>query len=206
MPSVDLQRFKRSMSIGYEQWHEGIGYDLEALGRLTGAERAHAEELLLQRQAADWRDIDALDHLGTERALTAIEQALAVKALDVRIMAAERLAHRAILDEKRIESIIIEALSSVRLLNGLVVTLRFAQQHATPAVRLELMRCAVHGNIEIRTHAAALVHFLYGGSKSEFDWEHRPLYLRFQSPKLEERQAAFIELCHSVGIEPPALQ
>jgi hypothetical protein len=37
-PSPTLDKFLQSMKIGYVEWHDGIGYDLEALGELRGEE------------------------------------------------------------------------------------------------------------------------------------------------------------------------
>ncbi|MBN1998898.1 hypothetical protein JW935_15165 [candidate division KSB1 bacterium] len=62
MFSKAYQRFLDSMKIGFDQWHDGTGYDLETLGRLGPEERASIEELLIGnlKQAGDWRDVEAL--------------------------------------------------------------------------------------------------------------------------------------------------
>jgi hypothetical protein len=190
------------MSIGYEQWHDGIGYDLEALGRLADDERQLALDLLVAQKAADWRDIEALDCLGSQEAIKHIEDGLKSKDITVRIEAAERLARRALLSDAKIESLIIDALDATTLLNGMVRALAFAEAHPTTNVRRKLLWCARHGHDDIRVHAAALAHFLYGGSSTAFDWSFRPLYLRFGSEDEKERQAALIELCRSVDVDP----
>jgi hypothetical protein len=38
MASNAFEKFRRSMSIGYMEWHEGIGYDLVALAALPPEE------------------------------------------------------------------------------------------------------------------------------------------------------------------------
>lgn len=60
MASNALDTFRRSMSIGHMEWHEGIAYDLEALAALPSEERDAAEDLVVARQCADWRDIEVL--------------------------------------------------------------------------------------------------------------------------------------------------
>jgi hypothetical protein len=40
MPSPGFEQFQRSMNVSHAQRHQGIGYDLDALGRLTD-ESAH---------------------------------------------------------------------------------------------------------------------------------------------------------------------
>ena len=40
MPNKAYQLFLDSMKIEFNQWHDGTGYDLEALGRLGSEEQA----------------------------------------------------------------------------------------------------------------------------------------------------------------------
>ena len=120
----------------------------------------------------------------------------------VRIAATTWLAKRKLLSEPQVEAVLLDTLPSATLLNGLTNTLRLAGAHPTPAVRRKLLWCTLHGNDDIRVHAAALVHFLYGVAASSFDWEFRPLYLRFGSRHLAERRQAYLELCASIHVNP----
>jgi hypothetical protein len=193
MPSDDFEKFKRSMNIGYEQWHDGIGYDLEALARLNSEERARALALVAERGAKDWRDVEALAALGAlPRA------ALQSSDFQVRIRAAESL-H---LSKEESETLLLATLQDATIMNGLTAVLGFAQEHDTPAVRRKLLWCALNGNDDLRVHAAALVHFFYGKAASEFDWSHRPLYLRFASKVFAERESAYRDLCAEIGVDP----
>jgi hypothetical protein len=197
-----FETFRRSMSIGYMEWHEGIGYDLAALAALPPVELLAAEDLLVARQAADWRDLEALDQIGSARALHELKNALSSKSVDIRIEAARRLAARTLLAEPTIETIIVNALTTTTILDGMVKTLAFAAEHPSPAVLRTLLNCSVNGNDDIRVHAAALVHFLYGGSSSSFDMKFRPFYLRFAAKNRQERASAYRELCDKIGVEP----
>jgi hypothetical protein len=200
-----FEKFRKSMSIGYMEWHEGIGYDLPALAALPPEELVVAEDLLVARHAADWRDLQALDTIGSPRALRELENALRSKSVDIRIEAARRLAARSLLADSTIEAIIVNALSTTTIADGMVKTLAFAAEHPSPSVLRALLDCSVHGNDDIRVHAAALVHFLHGGSSSSFDMNFRPFYLRFAAKNREERHAAYRELCAKIGIEPDVL-
>lgn len=202
MASDALEKFRRSMAIGYMEWHDGIGYDLDALDALPPEDRQTAEDWLVARRAADWRDIEALDRLGSPRALRELMEALGVKSIDVRIEAARRLADRALLSDTEIETIIVDALAQTKIIDGMVKTLSFAAAHPTAGVRAKLLYSALHGKNHIRVHAAALVHFLYGGSASHFDMNFRSFYLRFGAKDREERRAAYLELCKQIGVEP----
>jgi len=203
MASDAFEKFRRSMQIGYMEWHDGIGYDLEALGALPPEERQLAEDLVVARRAADWRDIEALDQLGSERALYELEKAArSPKPLEVQLHAAERLARRRLLSEQQVEDIILAALAHTTILNGMDKTLRLAAAYPTPAVKKKLLRCALHGHDDVRVHAAALVHFLHGGSSSHFDMEQRLFYLRFGSKSRSDRRVAYAELCTKIGVDP----
>jgi hypothetical protein len=202
MNSPLLSKFLGSMQVTYEMWHDGIGYDLDALDALSESEKQQVEELLLERKANDWRDIEALDRLGTPRALERLkERAFDSKDIIARIMAAERLRNRGILDHAAVEAILLKALDETTLVNGMTDVLALAKQHHSSAVKKKILSKALHGNEDIRVHAAALAHHLFGKTKSDFDWDHRPLYLKFNARKRSERRRAFEELCALCGVD-----
>jgi hypothetical protein len=196
-----LEQFKASMEIGHEQWHDGIGYDLDALDAMSPEELLQAEELVIRQQLADWRDVEALDRMGSGRALAELEKGLRGRSLEVRLAAARRLHERGRLAAATLDGILVAALDDAIAMNGLSRVLDLATEHPTPAVRQKLLWCTLHGAPELRVHAAALVHFLHGCAASEFDWDHRPFYLRFADASLEERRAAHRELCAQIGVE-----
>jgi len=67
-PVSPLQRFERSMVIDYEKWHDGIGYDLDALRLASETERKAIEQMLIGHSQRDWRDIEALAEIDTKTA------------------------------------------------------------------------------------------------------------------------------------------
>lgn len=77
-PNTALGRFERSMLIDYEKWHDGEGYDLDAIADATAPEREAIEAVLLNRGPKDWRDIEAF---------AALDSPAARKALPVRLRA-----------------------------------------------------------------------------------------------------------------------
>ena len=192
--SENLKRFQDSLNLGYDQWHDGEGYDLEALRQLRGSERTIAEEILLSRNASDWRDIEALDVLGTEKALEEMNRALSSSKIEVRIEAAERLKKREIIEDEDIENVIIRSLDEVTFFNGMNRVMRLVEQYPSQKVREKIRWCAVNGNDDIRVLAAAMYHFLSGCTESSFDWEYRPLYLRFGKHSKHDRKVALQEL------------
>jgi hypothetical protein len=198
----DYQRFLDSMKIDYMKWHDGIGYDLDALRQLSPAERQKAEAVLLATGCEDWRDVEALNELGTDHALAALRSALASHRYEVRIAAARALAQHGLLGEDEIELLLVKTLPDVTILNGMVSTLRLVEDHPTLAVRRTLLWCALHGHDDIRVHAAALIYYLYGQAAEPFDWAHRSFFLRFGDKNLAERTTAYQELCAAIQVDP----
>ena len=70
-----LRRFERSMVIDYEKWHDGIGYDIEAITAASPSERQAIEVLLLEHGLHDWRDVEALAHLNSPEARELLRKA-----------------------------------------------------------------------------------------------------------------------------------
>jgi hypothetical protein len=199
MASAAYDRFIDSMTIGFEQWHDGGGYDLGALAETTAREKEHLETVLRAKVCEDWRVIEALAALGTTGARSAIR--LALKAADpvVRLAAAAEL-HRC--GELRdLTDVVVHALRSgnssafsraIDLIGWERVT------GATP----ELLQMCVSGSGEEACHSAAMLYFLHGLAKEAFDWDHRPFFLRFNTDDAREREAAFGELCEKLGVRP----
>ena len=50
-----LQRFEASMKIGFEEWHDGIGYDMAAIRKASPAEGDAIERILINHSLRDWR-------------------------------------------------------------------------------------------------------------------------------------------------------
>ncbi|MBL8231395.1 MAG: HEAT repeat domain-containing protein [Bryobacterales bacterium] len=72
-------RFRKSMAAGFEQWHDGVGYDLDALPGMTAEERNSVSREIRMRlanagRAPDWRDMEAADALGLTDCLEALRE------------------------------------------------------------------------------------------------------------------------------------
>jgi len=203
--SEDLERFRESMKIGFDEWHEGIPYDLEALDALTPDERLVAEDLALSRKARDWRDIQALDHLGSQRCLGEVRKALRSENPEVRAEAVWALRRRESVTEQEVEAAIIDALDhrTTTLSKGLTRVLSLALVYRTPAVRRKLLACVLDGkNADVRVFSAVYIAFMEGASPSLWESPLWPLYRRFGSGRRSERRQAYLELCAEMGRAP----
>jgi hypothetical protein len=198
----DYQRFLDSMSMDYSKWRDGEGYDLDALRNLSIDEKEKVVDILIARGINDWRDIDALAEFDSKKTLSTLKDALKSKYYEVRMWAADKLSRKGIISEREIETLLVETIPLVSILNGQTFTLRLAERYPTPAVKRMLLSCVLLGNDDIRVHAAALICYLYGIATSSFDWDLRPFYLRFGDKNLSNRKLAYDELCEKIQVDP----
>jgi hypothetical protein len=198
--SEAFERFMASTEIDYEAWHNGVGYDVAALRELAGAERAEAERFLLDRAGSDWRDLEALLALGTTEAREAVVSQLRGGRLEQRLWAARYLGDDPALRGDR-EAAVVAGLEGAELTSGLPVALDLATELRTKPIAEALFRAALAGEGETAVHAAARLAYIHGKAREEFDWELRPLFLRFNSQDRGERTRAFRELCALCGVD-----
>jgi hypothetical protein len=198
--SAAFERFMASTEIDYDAWHDGVGYDLEALGELTGADRADAERFLLDRAGSDWRDLEGLLALGTTEAREAVIAQLRGGRLEQRLWAARSLGDDPALRDDR-EAAVVAGLEGAELMSGLSVALDLATELRTKAIVEALFRAALAGDGETAVHAAARLAYIHGKAREAFDWELRPLFLRFNSQDRGERTRAFRELSALCGVD-----
>jgi hypothetical protein len=198
-PGDAANRFLESMKMTFDMWHDGTGYDLDALKRLTPPERNSIEKLLVSRHPRDWRDIEALAHIDTPTARSLLESALKSADPKVRREAMRCAGEKAIPADR--EKLVIHAIRTKGLYDGLSEVIDEIPDFHPPAVIDALFHGALTGNGEAAVHFAALLFYLHGKAKEPFDWEHRPFFLRFNTSDRNERRAAFRELCATVGVE-----
>jgi hypothetical protein len=96
------------MVVDHEKWHDGIGYDIDALKEATPEERKAIETMLLGRGVKDWRYMESLAELGGPAADRILEAALEV-----------RYAPRLVPESKRVASLG-RALETAALYGGLL--------------------------------------------------------------------------------------
>ncbi|HLZ07852.1 MAG TPA: HEAT repeat domain-containing protein [Chloroflexota bacterium] len=194
-----VNRFLQSMVMTFEMWHDGTGYDVDLLKQMTPQERESVEKVLVGHQPRDWRDIEALAMIDSPAARSVIESALKSADPAVRREAMKYAPEKS--DPNDREKLIIHAVGTRGLFNGLSETLDEIEEFHTPAIVDALFRGALTGDGDAAVHFAAMLYFLHGKSKEAFDWDHRPFFLRFNTANRDERRAAFKELCETVGVD-----
>ena len=197
-PSSALSRFLASMVVDYEKWHDGIGYDLSLIDKMTRDELQNATKVLLGRQPPTWRDLEALKHINTDETLQALNAALRHPSMEVRVAAA-RYAESS--DDER-EAALASVLEQADIYGGLTQALEQIERFHPPRIISALLRCALTREGEVAVHCAAMLFFIHGKASSSFDWDHRPFFLRFHTANMSERTIVFKELCKEIGADP----
>lgn len=195
-----VRRFEQSMIMDFDSWHDGTGYDLEAVASATPDERERITALLLARDVTDWRDVEALAALSTPEADQRLERALRRGSLSLRLSIL-RHAPRLFTERQRTK-LIVEGIERSTIGDGLTPTLFEVEEFHPPAVVKALLRGTLERTGEVAVNLAGMVAFVHGAAKESFDWDHRPLFLRFNTDDDEERAAAFRDLCTLCGIDP----
>jgi hypothetical protein len=194
-----LERFLQSMKIGYIEWHDGIGYDLDALNEMTAKELKQVESLILARKGQDWRDVEALAELNTPFTIQALKECLKSNNFDVRLFAVKFLKEMNIVD--KVEDIVVNTLPLTKIGDGLTFALSLAEKYPTERIRQTVLRCVLNGNDDIRIHCAAMTLYLYGKAKTNFDTSFKIVF-EFRNPGRAQRLAPFVELCGLIGVDP----
>ena len=195
-----VSRFKASMVIDYDKWHEGIGYDLTILKEATPEELKAIEAILIQRHSSDWRDVEALAEINSKGAKEALKTALRTGDAAVR-MAVHSHAPELMTERQRTDSLL-QALGQAEIYGGLTQALLEIEEFHPPEVIRALLRGLMERDGGTACHFAAMLYFLHGKAKSAFDWDHRPFFLRFNTTDMAEREKAVRELCETIGADP----
>lgn len=199
-PHSIIGRFKASMVMDFDKWHDGIGYDLSLIAQAIPEERAAIEDLLIERNIADWRDVEALAALGSRRAHAAL--LIAVKSSDAQIRMAVHTHAPELLAEAERTASLVKALEHEHFYGGLTAALLAVETFHPPAIISALLRGLLEREGEVACHFAAMLYFLHGKASSAFDMEQRPFFLRFNTTDVEERVTAVRELCNTLGFDP----
>lgn len=195
-----VRRFEQSMIMDFDSWHDGTGYDLDAVRSATPDEREAITALLLQRDVTDWRDVEALAALATPEADKRLERAFGRGSLALRLSVLRHAPH--LVSERKRIKLLVEGTERATIGDGLTPTLLEVETfHPAPIVEA-LLRGTLERTGEVAVHLAAMVSFVHGATKESFDWDQRPLFLRFNTDSDAERGEAFRELCALCRIDP----
>jgi hypothetical protein len=195
-----LRRFEKSMEINYEKWHDGIGYDIDAIKLASPAERKTIEQILIHHSPRDWRDIEALAQIHTKSTRETLKDA--IKDLDPHVrVAVTRFAPNMVTNQERSQSLI-KALESTKIFSGLSQTLDDIEEYHPSEIKEALIKGLLSREGDVAVLFAAMLFYIYGKATEPFDMEQRPFFLRFNTEDKEERTRVFLELCKQLNVNP----
>jgi hypothetical protein len=195
-----FQRFKKSMQIDYEKWHDGVGYDIDAIKSASQAERKTIEQILINHNPLDWRDIEALAQIDSKNARKTIKNAINDPNPAVRV-AVTRYAPSLVTNRERSQSII-DALQHAEIYSGLSQVLDDIEEYHPTEVKESLITGLLSREGEVAVLFAAMLFYIYDKAKEPFDMKQRPFFLQFNTENKGERMQAFQELCKQLNINP----
>jgi hypothetical protein len=192
-----MKRFLESMEMNYEKWHDGIGYDLDALDEMTQEDKDSIVNMLITNLDEPWRTFEALERIDTQRTRATINNALDHPSLKVRI-AASRFAKGA--DTAR-ERVLVEAIEKSELYAGLTQALNEVETFHPKRIVDALLRGLLKRGDSGAVNFAGMLLYIHGKADTPFDWDKRSLFLRFNTADLKERKNAFVDLCKIIGVD-----
>jgi hypothetical protein len=195
-----VARFRASMKIDFDKWHDGTGYDIGLFEQASPDELKEIENILLPRCGDDWRSVEALAALDSDRANEALRQTLSTADASVR-MAIHRYAPTLPSHAQRIATLV-QVLERASLHENLSAALDEVADFHPPEIVAALMRGLMAHDGSVACHFAAMLCFVHGKAASAFDWDQRPFFLRFNTDNLVEREVAARELFATLGVDP----
>jgi len=200
--SEAYERFQKSTKIGYDEWHDGTGYDLDAFAQMTTGEKDRVARDLLVRGNLDWRDMEVLRLHGNSESVEKLRDLLATGSMDQRAHALRELIEMGKMSGNVPDAQLAHVLDDIDGLAGMTTALTIAAQHAGALSNAALLR-GIRDRRAVAVNFAGMVCYLAGVTDEEFDWNLRPLFLRLGEGTPEgDRNAAFAELCKLVGVPP----
>lgn len=211
MTSPARAQFESSKNIGYEQWHDGVGYDMDAFAAMSPADRAAEAEIAMAKSDPDWRDLDVVAAHGTPECYAHLRDLLLHESIETRAHALGRLIDAgqtpgSVADVQLAH--IIDALpDDSDHYPDLTQAMYLAQQHAGPISKLSMLRGAqTRGTLALHLASHLLDLSIDCPDTAAFDPRFRPILLRLLPGNDQgDREAAFAEVCKALKIDPATI-
>lgn len=202
MSAEAVKRFRDSMVMDFDMWHDGEGFDLSAIDDMTVQERKDLAALLRSGQKT-WRELEALAALDLEDVATIIEDTSRTDAsADNRMTAAAALHERGRMSRDDFEAKVCDEIRKLdKPGDGSVRILLEAQSLASVKVKQALLWSSWN-RTEMSMLCAALVLYLCGKAEDPLAWSHREWLFDLQpNNSYFTRKKAFDKVCGLIGME-----
>lgn len=185
------RRFLDSKVMDFEKWHDGLGYDLNALRELSADELDSAVAGMIPAQG--WRDLEALDYAGTAAATAAIVAARQSDNAELRLTAYRYGPKESTLEEA-------EILTQLEAESPSTDAIEEAAEYPSPPMIQALLRIVRECTGVEAYGAVASLLVMHGNLDSVYSMDRRPFILRFVDPPNPDRDAAYAELIRELGL------
>lgn len=176
----------------FEKWHDGLGYDLDALRELSAEELDSAVAGMIPVQG--WRDLEALDLAGTPAAMAAILAARQSDNAEIRL-SAYRYGPKAESSQEEAEILV-----QLDPETASTDAIEEAAEYPTPAVIQALLKIVRECTGVEAYGAVASLLVMHGKLDSVYSMDRRDFILRFVDPPNPDREAAYAELLADLGL------
>ncbi|MBV6522456.1 MAG: hypothetical protein MNPFHGCM_02604 [Gemmatimonadaceae bacterium] len=172
--SLAWQRFAASMRVDFDAWHDGTGYDIDAIAGLSAAERGMLREVMRSRltnalRPAEWRDMETAAALGDWPVLERIAESDDV---EVRLRALRLLG-----DMDAAGDLVVSLLTGDSHERALFAAFDLVSQYRTTAVRNALIERVRRVDAYFIVAAMTLLENFCG---CEDPWNERPALFEMQ--------------------------
>ncbi|MBK9262776.1 MAG: hypothetical protein IPM54_23605 [Polyangiaceae bacterium] len=198
--SETFQRFAQSVAGKRPDDRESV--DVEALLALEKEERRAAEQMLIERIAADdWRAPPALALAECRGAVMPMKRALAGDASG-RMKVAIALALEKLEAIDKADPIVADVLREGDPDSGLAAVVA-AEEMKSPEIRDALAwSCLNHPSRTVRVSAGANLFYMAGLAEDPMAMDFRPIYIDLGEDDPAVRRRAFEQICDIVGMPP----
>ncbi len=201
MSAEAVKRFRDSMVMDFDMWHDGNGFDLSAIDDMTAEER---RDLAYELNAGEktWRELEALAALDMEDVDTIIEETSKMsESSNNRITAAAALHDRGKMKNEAFEELLC---NEIRKLagkgDGSIKVLLEAEAMPTEKVKQALLWSSWNSTDDSMSCAARLL-YLRGKAEDQLAWSHREWLFDIQpTNSYFTRKRAFDKLCELCGM------
>lgn len=184
---------------GWEDYHDGIGFKIDLLSGLDELETAKVLDWLEGLSEFDWMHAEVFGAIDSDRSTRLLTESLKKPNLRFRMTALSILLRRKSIDPLNAEEIVLDALRKMTIIDGMTDVHSMAIRLKSERIKKQVLENCINGNDDVRVHSAALVHFLYGITKTQFDDSKVTFYQEFKKPKILGRNKAYEILCREIA-------
>lgn len=190
-----IDRFRESMIMNQERWHDGTGYDLELLKDATDSERADIENLLTTKPVTDWRDVEALAFIDTPRARDLLRRTFEHCEPSLRVSIISHAPGLFAEDER--SGVLVDLLTGDDE-DGLVEAMLLVEEFHPPSVIEALVQGLRTRDPVNADEFAMMLLVIHGKAESLYDLDVRRTLPRFEG---DDREAQVRDVCERIGLK-----